>query len=69
MRCGLLRLEEPDSQGDLCHVLRMPGGVCGPEGAFWRQVDPDVSNVILFPGERRFEGLPRAGSFDGGSAA
>lgn len=28
-----------------------------------------VSNIILFPGERRYEGLPRAGSFDGGSAA
>lgn len=67
MRCGLLHDETGRTR--LCHVARMPGGPCGPEGAFWRQADDGVSNVILFPGERRYEGLPKAGSFDGGSAA
>lgn len=69
MRCGLLRTDEPEHAGDLCHVLRMRGGICGPEGLYWRAVEPGVTNVILFPGELRYSGLPRAGSFDGGSAA
>ena len=67
MRCGLLHDETGRTK--LCHVVRMPGGPCGPEGVFWRAIEPGVTNVILFPGELRYSGLPRAGSFDGGSAA
>lgn len=67
MRCMLLHDESGRTR--LCHVARMPDGPCGPDGVFWRQAEPGVSNIILFPGERRYESLPRAGSFDGGSAA
>ena len=58
----------------LCHVQRLPGGPCGPEGVFWRSLgcasgaDPHPrDNLIMFPGERRVA-FPKAGTFDGGSA-
>lgn len=67
MRCGLLHDETGRTR--LCHVARMPEGPCGPEGAFWREADPSAVNVIMFPGERRYSTLPKAGSFDGGGSA
>lgn len=67
MRCGLLRGMRGEPA--VCTDERTDTGRCGVEGVYWRGGVPGASgNIILFPGERRMA-WPKAGSFDGGSAA